>query len=231
MNWMFAAAGYWIGIHLIAGGPFRRVVVARIGENGFMVLFSALSAIGLGGLIFAWIGAPLVWLWPPGTVLGYVPLVVMPFALLFLVFSLSQRNPTSAGPALDPEAELPVRGITRITRHPGLWAFSLWAAAHILANGDLASLLFFGSLFLVLINGMQSIDRKRLHRLGQAYETFKQQTSILPFGAILAGRQRLNWGELGWWRPLLALALYVALLHVHAELFGVPAIPGMTMGG
>jgi len=231
MTWMFVASGFWIGIHLIVGSPVRTAIAARIGEIGFRGLFALLSAVGLAGLIFAWIAAPYVALWPPGTGLGYAPIVVMPFALLFLVYSLTQPNPTSAGPEPKAGTELPVRGMTRITRHPGLWAFALWAVAHLLANGDLASLLLFGSILLVALNGMSSIDRKLLRKLGTGYEVFRQRTSILPFAAIAAGRQTMSWRELGWWRPLLALALYVALLHVHGELFGVPAIPGMTMGG
>lgn len=231
MTWLIVAAAFWIGIHVLVAGVARPGLAARLGEQGFMVLFSILSLVGLVGLILAWREAPYLELWSPGTLLQYAPLVLMPFALWFFVHSVSQKNPTSAGPAAAPGQALPVRGITRVTRHPMLWAFSLWGLAHVLANGDLAALLFFGSILVVAVNGMFSIDRKRLRRDGERYRAFMAETSILPFGAIAAGRQHFAWREIGWWRPLLALLLWLAIMHLHGRLFGVPAIPGFAMGG
>ncbi|MFC3231232.1 NnrU family protein [Marinibaculum pumilum] len=231
MTWLIVATIYWLGIHFLVAGPLRPAIAGRIGETGFAGLFSVLSAIGLAGLIFAWAAASYLELWPPGTLLGYAPLVLMPFALLFFVPSVTQKNPTSAGPPAAGSAPLPVFGITRITRHPMLWAFGLWALGHLLANGDLASLLFFGSFLVVSVNGMFSIDRKRRRSMGARYEAFVAQTSILPFAAAAGGRQTVSWREIGWWRPLAAVILYLAIIHVHGELFGMPAIPGLTMGG
>ena len=52
----------------------------------------------------------------------------------------------------------------------------------------------------------------------------RAETSILPFGAILAGRNRLVLAEIGWLAPLLALIGWAAVLHFHARFFGVPAL-------
>ena len=35
----------------------------------------------------------------------------------------------------------------------------------------------------------------------------------------------MDWAGVGWWRPALALVIYFALLHFHATLFGVSALP------
>jgi uncharacterized membrane protein len=51
-------------------------------------------------------------------------------------------------------------------------------------------------------------------------------TSRLPFGAILAGRQRLVPAEIGWFPLVGGLALCLALAWGHELLFGVPAFPG-----
>jgi uncharacterized membrane protein len=40
-------------------------------------------------------------------------------------------------------------------------------------------------------------------------------TSVLPFAALLSGRARMDWRGIGWWRPLLALIVYVGVLHLH----------------
>lgn len=231
MSWLIVASIFWIGIHVVVSGLARPAIAGRIGEAAFAGLFSVLSVIALGGLIIAWVAAPYAALWPPGTLLGYAPLVLMPFALLFFVPSVTQKNPTSAGPPARGPAALPVRGITRITRHPMLWAFALWALGHLLANGDLASLWFFGAILVVALSGMPSIDRKRLRSLGADYEAFMAQTSILPFAAIAGGRQSFSLREIGWWRPLLAILLYLVLIAVHGPVFGVPAVPGLAVGG
>ncbi|MEQ8343992.1 MAG: NnrU family protein [Sneathiellaceae bacterium] len=230
MSWLIVAFIFWIGIHVLVAGAARPAIAGRIGEAGFAALFSVLSVIGLAGLILAWARAPYVEVWPPVTVLGFAPLILMPFALLFFVPSVTQKNPTSAGPPASGPAALPVRGITRVTRHPMLWAFALWALGHLLANGDLASLLFFGGILVVALNGMPSIDRKRRRSLGADYDAFVAQTSILPFAAIADGRQTFSLREIGWWRPLLAILLYLGLIAVHGLLFGPPAIPGMAIG-
>ncbi|HYG26255.1 MAG TPA: NnrU family protein, partial [Caulobacteraceae bacterium] len=66
-----------------------------------------------------------------------------------------------------------------------------------------------------------SIDAKRRRALGATYEAFEAQTSNAPFGAIFAGRQKLSLGEIGWWKILLAIAIWAAVLFVHPIVFGV----------
>ena len=46
----------------------------------------------------------------------------------------------------------------------------------------------------------------------------------LPFGAILAGRNRLVLSEIGWMPPVVGLILWAALLHFHRAVFGLPAL-------
>jgi uncharacterized membrane protein len=48
---------------------------------------------------------------------------------------------------------------------------------------------------------------------------------VLPFAAILTGRAHLDWRGIGWWRPLLGLAVYATLLHLHRGLIGVSPLP------
>ena len=133
---------------------------------------------------------------------------------------LSTPNPTAVGaPDLLGRTES-VQGIFRITRHPFMWGVGLWAAAHIVANGDLASLVLFASLGALALLGTLLIDRKYAARRGADWQRFAAATSNLPFAAIASGRQRLAFGEIGWWRVGLALAVYALLLALHPWLFG-----------
>ena len=108
-----------------------------------------------------------------------------------------------------------------MTRHPLQASLLLWAAANVLANGDLSSLLFFGGFFVLSSWGTALIDRKRKVALGQDWEAYLRVTSTLPFAAILGGRNHFRPGEIGWWRGAVGLLLYGALIAVHPYLFGV----------
>ena len=146
-------------------------------------------------------------------------------AMLLIVPGLTTPNPTSVRQegALDrPDV---VKGMLRITRHPFLWGVAIWAVGHLLVKGDAASILLFGTMLALALFGTASIDAKRRRALGSKWDAFAAQTSNIPFAAIAAGRQRLNVGEIGWWRIVLAVAIWAALLWGHPYLFGVRALP------
>lgn len=230
LSHLAVASAFWILIHLgLAASPLRARVVGAIGQPAYLGLFSTLSALGLAALIWAYRLASqpdaFAALRPVFPWMLWVPAVVMPFALILLVGSLTAPNPTLGSGGSLPQGAEPATGITRITRHPMLWAFTLWALAHLVANGDAASLMLFGSIFLVAVNGMHSIDRKRARTDATGWAHYAAATSILPFGAIAAGRNRLVIAEYGWGRLGLALGLWILLILLHPLLLGVPAVP------
>jgi uncharacterized membrane protein len=118
------------------------------------------------------------------------------------------------------KASEPARGIVRVTRHPIMWAILLWAAVHILARGDLASLVFFGGFLAVAALGTVLMDARKAATLGADWQRFAAVTSNVPFAAIVGGRNRARFGEIGWKRVGVGLALYLVLLAAHPYLFG-----------
>jgi uncharacterized membrane protein len=56
---------------------------------------------------------------------------------------------------------------------------------------------------------------------GPEARNFRAATAVLPFAAIVQGRQPLQLAELGWRIPLFALLAYGVILWVHPLLFGV----------
>ena len=82
-----------------------------------------------------------------------------------------------------------------------------------------------GGIAILSFGGMIHIDQRREASLGAAWGPMKLTTSLLPFGAILSGRTSFDWRGIGWWRPLLGLAAYAALLHLHQGLIGVSPLP------
>ena len=203
------AVAYFLGIHfLVSGTALRGAIVALTGERAFAGLFSLAAAFGLGWIGWAYHDAPVVGLWHAAW-LPWIPILVMPFALILVVSGVTTSNATS------------VFGIARITRHPLMWGVSLWAGAHLIANGDVASVLMFGGLLSLALFGPLLIDAKQRRRLGEAWPPLAGETSWLPFAAALAGRTKMSLREIGWWRPGLGLAVYVIAMGAHRLVFGV----------
>ena len=219
---LLLAAIFWIATHNgFAGTDIRTRLVGKIGEVGFRIAYAVTSVIAIMMLVQAWEAAVAMPLWSaPAWARLILALVMLPAFLFFAAGLL--RNPTAVGG--EALAGQQLRGIQRITRHPMLWSFALWALVHVIGNGDLASLIFFGTFAISAFLGMPSIDRKLAARNPEAAARLQAETSIIPLGAILAGRNRLVPGEIGWLAPVLALLGWVAMLHFHARFFGVPAL-------
>jgi uncharacterized membrane protein len=219
-----AAAAFAL-IHLgVSGTRLRDALVGRIGQGAYMVAFSLGSVATLVWLISAYRAAPYVATWGQLQWWKPVAIALMLPAFLLVVIGLTTPNPTAVAQE-GMAARAPV-GIVRVTRHPFLTGVALWAGVHLVGNGDWASLLFFASLAVVSVAGTLSIDAKRRRALGAAvWDGFARGTSIVPFAAILGGRARLSWPEIGWWRPVAGVAAYALMLGGHAHLIGVSPFP------
>jgi uncharacterized membrane protein len=227
MTTLALAAAFWLAIHVgISGTALRGRFVHALGERGFAGVFSLVSIAALVVLIWAFRHSDtrLLWALPAGAYWLLVALM-LPAFLLF-VASLAGPNPTLTGQTL---SDAGPRGVTRITRHPMMCSFSLWAVVHVLGNGDLASLLFVGTFGVVALVGMPSIDAKIAARDPAAWARLSATTSIMPFGAIAAGRNRFAPGEIPWWVWLAGVALWALMLHFHTQLIGVSPVPGQTI--
>lgn len=226
MSNLLVAALFLLGTHFgVASTQLRGQIVAAVGEPLYRILYSLIALVAIAWMVAAWNAAPWVELWSVGPGLRHVPILLMPVALLLVVCGVSQPNPTAVGQAPDPDRPEPARGILRITRHPVMWGVALWALSHLAANGDLASVVFFGTFVVLAVLGGRLIDLKRSRRNEPGWGVFLQATSHIPFAAILERRQRLRLREIGLTRVVVALALYVLLLMAHPWLFGASALP------
>lgn len=215
MTELALAAAAFIATHFVSSTPLRRALVRALGERGFRGLYSLVALAALLWLGRAFLHAPQEPLWPG---LRALPSILMPFAFVLLACGY-RLNPTMVGAEKLLKNDDPARGMIRVTRHPIMWAILLWSGAHVLARGDLASLIFFGTFFAVAAVGTVSIDRRK--RPNPDWPRFAAVTSNVPLVAIAQGRNRLVWQEIGWMRPMIGLVLFVAFLHLHPWLFGV----------
>ncbi|WP_439958422.1 NnrU family protein [Roseovarius mucosus] len=198
--------------------PLRPWLQARLGASGFTLAYSALSLAVLAWLIAAAGRAPHVtlWDWAPWQV--HVPLIVMGPVCVILALSIGRPNPFSFGGARNDLFDPARPGIVRWSRHPLLAALALWAAAHVVPNGDLAHVILFGTFAAFAVLGGRLIDRRKRRGMGADWQRLRVVVEDAPLlswrwpGDILA-------------RLVAAVFLYAMLLWVHPVLFGVSPLP------
>jgi uncharacterized membrane protein len=209
---------------LLSSTALRGSLRDQLGERGFLALYSLVAAVTFAWFLVAYAHAPTIPLWPRQGWMALVPVAVMPVASILLIAGYTTPNPTAVGMERWSRANDPAPGILRVTRHPVMWAIALWALSHIVANGDLRSLLFFGAFAVLSLGGTVLIDRKKQLALGSNWSRLAEVTSNLPFAALLTGRTGLRWRDIGFLRIAAGLLLYAVLYRGHAIITGLPVI-------
>ena len=202
----------------LSHGAIRQGLVDKLGQWPFRGLYSLVSFGTLGPAAVLWwrnrhLG-PVLWelpYWPERIVAAALVL----FGLFLLFQSLATPSPASMAPAKNA-----ARGVLRVTRHPMNMAIAFWGLAHLLANGTLGDVAFFGSFVVVGVFGAYHMDARLRRQKGEAFAEFCRKTSVLPFSAILRGRNRLAADEFAFPLALIGLAVFVVLALFHSRFFG-----------
>jgi len=218
VGWIeFAAAfaAFFVSHALPVRSPLRPWLHARLGRRGFTLAYSALSLCVLGWLIGAAGRAPHVPLWEWAMWQKLVPLAIMLPVCLILALSVARPNPFSFGGARNDRFDPARPGIVRLTRHPLLLALALWAAAHVVPNGDLAHVVLFGTFAGFAAVGGHLVDRRKRREMGAGWQRLRRAVAegpLLPRTLSPCLAMRLAAGA----------ALYAGL---HPLLFGVSPLP------
>ena len=181
MAWLVLGMIVFIGVHLLPSFPaLRQGLLDRTGARTYKTGFSLIAATGLVLLIFGKAQAEFIPIWTPPMWGRHAAWVLMPIAFILLAVAYLPSN------------------IKRFTPHPMLWGVAIWAAAHLLANGDLASLILFGALGIFALIDIFSANLRGA----------KTSTMVYPRS-----------------RDVLALVVgiiaYAIFLMLHRPLFGV----------
>ena len=209
MGSLAAATAAFLLTHFVSSTPLRSRLVTALGEWPYRGVYSLAAFATLAWMIWAYAAAPHDHLWQGPR---WPPYFALPISFVLLACGY-WRNPTMVGADKLLRSDEPARGIIRITRHPIMWAVILWAASHIWARGDLKAAVFFGGFLVLAAAGTVLMDRRK--RAHPDWSRFAAVTSNVPFVAIAQGRNRLVWREVGWLRPLIGLAAYLAVLTIH----------------
>lgn len=162
----------------------RNKLIARLGEGPYMGLYSIVSLAGLILIIYGKSQAEFHAIWNPPVWSRHLVITFM--LVSFILFAGADMK----------------SNFKCYTRHPMLWGVTIWAGTHLSANGDLASILLFGSFFVFALFDMLSANIRGATKQEIKYPYSKDAI------AVIAG----------------IVAYVVFVLFLHPYLIGVPII-------
>jgi len=155
MSFLILGLVVFLGAHsvrIIASG-WREKQISRLGEMGWKGVYSLISAVGLGLIIWGYgmarTESPMLWTLPIWTRHLAISLTLPAFILLVAAY-------------------LPGSHIKAAVGHPMVAGVKLWALAHLLVNGKLAAVILFGAFLIWAV--VDFISARRRDRLaGRTY--------------------------------------------------------------
>jgi uncharacterized membrane protein len=182
----------FFAVHLVPTSPsLRDGLIARFGPQAYKIGYSVLALAGLVLIILGYHKLQLMpgknpVLWdPPGWTRHIAFLLMLPAMILLVASFIPSRIKAKA-------------------KHPLLAAIKFWALSHLLVNGDLGSLLLFGSFLAFGVYDRISVKRR-------------------------PGANPIGTASVGPWNDVLVviggLALYALVMFWgHGALIGVPIV-------
>ncbi|KAA0010006.1 NnrU family protein [Billgrantia pellis] len=170
----------------IVAEDWRTAQIQRLGEKRWKALFSLVAVIGLALAIWGYGRMRLdpVWVWSPPVGLRHLVALLMIPAFILLVAAYVPRNHIKAK-----------------LGHPMVLAVKVWAFAHLLANGRLGDIVFFGAFLLWAV-----LDFRTARRRAPAPEvTPRMSGTLITFAVGLA-------------------VYYLFAFHLHVWVTGVPVM-------
>ena len=132
MSLLVAGLVLFLAVHLIPNAPrLRAALVERLGAMPYRGVFSAVVLLSLVAVVWGFSRAPIEEVYAPPAWGHRVSMILVPIALVLFA-----------------AANMPTR-IRALVRHPMLLGLLLWAFAHLLANGEVRSVVLFGGFALI----------------------------------------------------------------------------------
>jgi uncharacterized membrane protein len=223
-----ATLAFLAGHFVLSALPIRGALIRILGRTGFLVVYSTLAMATFIWMNVAYARAPFDDLWGDPGWARWVAVLIMPVASTLFAGGVLTANPGAVGFEKLMDSARAAQGIQKVTRHPILWAVALWAGVHLLANGDMASVIFFGGLLVLCLLGMIHLEARKAAELGESWQRFAAQSSFVPFAGIVSGRLSVGMKEIGWNRLAAGVILYLVLLFGHRVAIDVPLLPQLA---
>lgn len=186
---LIAGLVVFLGIHTLTTlRDTRAGLIARLGDNGYKGLYSLAAGVGLVLIIWGF-GA-----YRSG---GYIPVWTPPVWTRHLAMPLVWLAFISLAATYAPPGK-----IKGLLRHPMLVAVKIWALAHLLANGDLGSIILFGSLLAWAVWDRIAVKRRGDAGAPRMANFTKGDAIAVAIGTLAA----------------------IAMVYLHPIIIGVPIV-------
>ena len=211
---LIAANAAFVGTHFIMSHPMRAPLVKALKPVGFQVAYSLVSFATLAWIYFAFKAAPPADL-PGSGDIGWIVATVLTLPAMVLFVGSMGGNPAIPAPQADEWARAEPKGVFRVTRHPMMWGFALWALSHMVLFWSMRTMITAFAMGLLALVGAHLQDRKKEVLMGDAWETWESNTSFWPrWGALFSA------GAFPW---AVGLILFVFLSWLHLPLGDIAA--------
>lgn len=211
---LILASVAFVGTHFLLSHPLRARFVYVFKANGFLLVYSLVSAVTLAWMVIEFQRAPKeAALWPADDIVWAVATIIMLLASILFVGSFV-RNPSLPGMPDAMAAQKP-SGVFKITRHPMMWSFALWGITHILVAPRPDNFIFSGAIVFLALVGAKAQELKKKKLVGVEWDAWLRQTSFgLRLGQIASA------GAGAW---IFGIALWLGASWAHGYFGGIPA--------
>ncbi len=187
MSLLITTCVLFVGSHLALSHPLRPGLAGRLGERGFMIVYSIVAIATFVMIVQAWRGMPPE---PPLWVVddplwALASLLVLVASILFMGSLIG--NPAMPAPNAAAAAQAAPRGVFAITRHPMMWGFTLWALAHALVMPTPGQIVLSATVAFLALVGSAGQDAKKARLMGDSWRHWAARTSFVPFARQVAG--------------------------------------------
>ena len=213
---LIAASLAFVGTHFALSHPLRAPLVARIGEKGFLPLYSLVAFATLGWMVLAFRAAPAVDL-PGSGEAGWIVATILTLPALLLFVGSLRGNPAFPNPAAPKPVERDPTGVFAVTRHPMMWGFALWALSHIILWWSWRTVIIGATILCLALVGAHLQDRKKAALLGESWMGWAKETSYWPRWSKIFRAGLLLW--------VVTIILWHGVTWAHIELAQVSAGP------
>ncbi len=187
MIWLVLGVALWSLVHFIPsiGLPLKVKLTQQLGDKGYRIGFSVVVVLSIVLMVIGWRTTEPSALYLPPDWTG--PLAAVLMIVAFVLFGAA-KHPTR---------------IKQVIRHPQLSGMIVWAAAHLISNGDTRSVVLFGGLGLWALIEIPLIN---------AREGAWVKPDVPSFGAEVKGL-------------VISFAIFAVALLLHPYFAGVSPIP------
>lgn len=179
-----------------------------MGEKGFQGLYSVLAIASLTWAVVVFGRSPRApLLWDGHQPAAWIVASVLTITATALFAASFDGNPALPGARVAGLSAIMPKGVFLVTRHPMMWAFALWALAHVVVAPSPRVLVLMGGMIALALGGAHLQDRKKDKLNGRDWRAWMRRT---PFWPDLRRLPALG----GYWAVALLAWLFVTWLHL-----------------